>query len=45
MFHKSCGDKKPTLIIIKSEFGRIFGGYTDLSWAADGAGRHGFKKG
>ena len=35
-FHKYCDDKGPTLIIIKSSEGWIFGGYTTQSWSGDG---------
>ena len=31
-FHEYCDDKGPTLIIIKSSRGWIFGGYTTQSW-------------
>ena len=31
-FHKCCNDKGPTLIVIKSSGGWIFGGYTTQSW-------------
>ena len=31
-FHKYCDNKGPTLTIIKSEAGWIFGGYTTQSW-------------
>ena len=31
-FHKCCNDKGPTLIVIKSSGGWIFGGYTTKSW-------------
>ena len=31
-FHKYCDDKGPTLIVIKSSEGWIFGGYTTQSW-------------
>ncbi len=31
-FHKNCDGKSPTLIIIKSTDGWIFGGYTTQSW-------------
>ena len=31
-FHEYCDDKKPTLIVIKSSGGWIFGGYTTQSW-------------
>ena len=35
-FHECCDDKGPTLLIIKSTDGWIFGGYTTQSW--DGKG-------
>ncbi len=31
-FHYYCDDKRPTLIVIKSSEGWIFGGYTTQSW-------------
>ena len=31
-FHKFCDNKGPTMVIIESEFGAIFGGYTSKSW-------------
>ncbi len=35
-FHECCNDKEPTLIVIKSSGGWIFGGYTTQSWSGDG---------
>ena len=35
-FHEYCDDKKPTLVIIKSSGGWIFGGYTTQSWSGGG---------
>ena len=35
-FYEYCDDKGPTLIIIKSSEGWIFGGYTTQSWSGDG---------
>ena len=35
-FHKCCNDKWPTLIVIKSSGGWIFGGYTTQSWSGRG---------
>ncbi len=32
-FHKCCDNKGPTLIVIKSTGGWIFGGYATLSWS------------
>ena len=34
-FHECCNDKEPTLIVIKSSGGWIFGGYTTQSWSGD----------
>ena len=34
-FHKYCNDKGPTLIVIKSSEGWIFGGYTTQSWSGE----------
>lgn len=31
-FHKYCDSKGPTLVIVKSEMGYLFGGYTSTSW-------------
>ena len=33
-FHSRVDNKGPTLIICKAENGRIFGGYTDISWTS-----------
>ena len=35
-FHECCDDKGPTLIVIKSSGGWIFGGYTTQSWSVYG---------
>ena len=35
-FHEYCDDKGPTLVVIKSSEGWIFGGYTTRSWSVDG---------
>ena len=35
-FHEYCDDKGPTLIVIKSDSGWIFGGYTTQSWGGGG---------
>ena len=32
IFHEKCDNKGPTIIIIKSSNGKIFGGYNPLSW-------------
>ena len=34
-FHKYCDDKGPTLVLIESSEGWIFGGYTTQSWSGD----------
>ena len=31
-FHDLCDGKGPTIIIMKSKAGRIFGGFTNVSW-------------
>jgi hypothetical protein len=31
-FHSRCDNKGPTISVIKSEHGKTFGGYTNLSW-------------
>ena len=35
-FHKYCDDQGPTLVIIKSSDGWIFGGFTTQSWSGNG---------
>ncbi len=35
-FHEYCNYERPTLIVIKSSGGWIFGGYTTQSWSGDG---------
>jgi len=32
-FHEKCDGKGPTVVIIKTTTGNIFGGYTDVSWS------------
>ena len=34
-FHECCDNQGPTLIVIKSSGGWIFGGYTTQSWSGD----------
>eukprot|EP01084_Bolivina_argentea_P059522 108715_1 len=34
-FHQQCDNKAPTLIIIQSEYGHIFGGYTKVKWSSN----------
>jgi len=31
-FHDCCDNKGATLTLVKGEDGRVFGGYTDISW-------------
>jgi hypothetical protein len=31
-FHSKCDNMGPTITLIKSEFGKTFGGYTNLNW-------------
>ena len=31
-FHKICDNKKNTLVLVKTEFGKICGGFTELEW-------------
>ena len=35
-FHRHCDDRGPTLVVIKSSGGWIFGGYTTQSWSGIG---------
>ena len=35
-FHKLCLNKGPTLVIIKSDVGKIIGGYNPESWSFSG---------
>jgi hypothetical protein len=35
-FHEKCDNKPSTFIIIKSENGNVFGGYTEQSWSGKG---------
>ena len=35
-FHKLCDYKGRTLSIVKSEFGKIFGLYTNIPWSSEG---------
>lgn len=33
-FHQACDNQGMTLTVIKSEFGNIFGGYTEAEWGS-----------
>jgi len=35
-FHEKCDGQGPTVVIIKTTTGKIFGGYTDVSWSTGG---------
>eukprot|EP01084_Bolivina_argentea_P089971 162199_1 len=35
-FHELCDNHSPTIIIIQSEFGHVFGGYTSVKWKSYG---------
>ena len=35
VFHKICDDQGPTLCLIKSDKGFVFGGYTSVSWQSN----------
>ena len=34
-FHSLCDNKAPTLMIMKSDKGQVFGGYTSETWNVD----------
>jgi len=36
-FHSACDGKGPTLVIVQTTTGNIFGGYTSTSWANNGS--------
>jgi len=33
-FHSACNGKGPTVVIVESTTGAVFGGYTDVSWSS-----------
>jgi len=35
-FHSACDGKGSTIVVVKSEHGSVFGGYTDVEWASEG---------
>ena len=35
-FHDLCDGKNDTIVLIQSDFGNIFGGYTNIPWSTDG---------
>mgnify|MGYP000856086397 FL=1 len=32
-FHKKCDNKKNTLVLVKTDFGKVCGGFTELDWS------------
>jgi len=36
-FHSLCDDQGPTLVVVETRSGLIFGGYADVSWSSDEA--------
>lgn len=36
VFHSLCDDQGPTLVVVETRSGLIFGGYADVSWSSDG---------
>lgn len=39
-FHDKCDGKGATVVLVKSEGGYVFGGYTDVSWASSGGEKY-----
>jgi len=35
-FHEKCNGKGPTVVIVKTTTGKVFGGYTSVSWSSAG---------
>jgi len=35
-FHSACDGKGPTVVIVQTESGQVFGGYADISWSQGG---------
>lgn len=40
-FHEKCDGKGPTVVIVKTKDGYVFGGYTDVVWKSSSYGRWG----
>ena len=40
-FRSKCSNLGPTFVLIESEKGNVFGGYTDLAWDASNKIKHG----
>ena len=36
IFHQKCDNKGPTIVVVRSELGKIFGGYASISWDRSG---------
>jgi len=34
VFHRKCDSKGPTIVVVQSRTGAIFGGYTDVNWTS-----------
>jgi BTB/POZ domain-containing protein KCTD9 len=34
-FHSKCDNKGPTIVLVKSDSGHLFGGYASLSWSSN----------
>lgn len=39
-FHTRCNNRGPTVTVVKSAQGHVFGGYSDVSWDSSGQFRH-----
>jgi len=37
-FHSACDDQGPTVVIVQTESGEVFGGYAGISWDSPGGG-------
>jgi len=40
IFHRKCDNKGPTVVIVHSNMGNVFGGYTTVPWTASGSYRN-----
>jgi len=43
-FHELCDNHGPTICLIKSNFGNIFGGYTSIKWEANSYNMYQYQK-
>lgn len=39
-FHKNCDGKGPTLTVLKSSAGQVFGGFTSVPWQTNEVGKY-----